>query len=233
LRARSLLDSFNYAFDGVVYTLKTQRNMRLHFLATALILLASLIFKLTKLEILILFLVIAFVIVTEMINTAIEVAVDLVTQEIHPLAAIAKNVAAGAVLVASTVAVIIGYMIFFPKLDPLIPMVIVSLQKSPIYLSMIAITFTVVFTIAGKALTKTGRPVQGGMPSGHTALAAASATAIFFLTRQSLVTALALFLLFLVAESRIENKIHTPGEVLVGGLLGFLTTTLIFQLLLR
>jgi diacylglycerol kinase (ATP) len=231
VKSRSLLDSFNYAFDGVVYTLKTQRNMRLHFIATGLVLLASLIFKLTKLEILMLFITIAFVIVMEMVNTAIEVAVDLVTLEHHPLAAIAKNVAAGAVLVASTVAVFVGYLIFFPKLDPLIPMVIISLKKGPAYLTLIALVFTVVFTVAGKAVTKTGRPVQGGMPSGHTALASAAATVIFFLTRSGLVTGLALFLLVLVAESRVENKIHSPREVLFGGLLGFFITTLIFQLM--
>ena len=231
MKSRSLLDSFNYAFDGVVYTLKTQRNMRLHFIATGLVLLASLIFKLTKLEILMLFITIAFVIVMEMVNTAIEVAVDLVTLEHHPLAAIAKNVAAGAVLVASTVAVFVGYLIFFPKLDPLIPMVIISLKKGPAYLTLIALVFTVVFTVAGKAVTKTGRPVQGGMPSGHTALASAAATVIFFLTRSGLVTGLALFLLVLVAESRVENKIHSPREVLFGGLLGFFITTLIFQLM--
>ncbi len=231
MRSRTLLDSFNAAFDGVVYALKTQRNMRLHFLATGIVLLASLIFKLTKLEILMLFVTIAFVIVAEMINTAIEVVVDLITQELHPLAAIAKNVAAGAVLVAATVAVIVGYMIFFPKFDPLIPTVIVSLKKGPVYLSMIAIVFTIVFTIAGKALTKTGRPVQGGMPSGHSALASAAATAILFLTKSGLVTALALFLLVLVAESRVESKIHTPSEVFVGSLLGFFTTLIIFQLM--
>lgn len=231
MKVRTLLDSFNYAFDGIVYTLKTQRNMRFHFMTTAVVLLASLILKLTKLEILMLFVTIAFVIVAEMINTAIEVAVDLVTQERHPLAAIAKNVAAGAVLVASTVAVFVGYLIFFPKFDPMIPMVIVSLKKGPAYLTLLALVFTVVFTIAGKALTNTGRPVQGGMPSGHTALAAAAATAILFLTKRGLTTALAMFLLVLVAESRIESRIHTAGEVLAGGVLGFLVTTLIFQLL--
>ncbi len=225
------MDSFNAAFDGVVYALKTQRNMRLHFLATGIVLTASLIFKLTKLEILMLFVTIAFVIVAEMINTAVEVVVDLITLEQHPLAAIAKNVAAGAVLVAATVALIVGYMVFFPKFDPLIPMVIVSLKKGPVYLSMIAIVFTIVFTIAGKALTNTGRPVQGGMPSGHSALASAAATAIFFLTKSGLVSALALFLLVLVAESRVESKIHTPSEVFVGSLLGFFTTLIIFQLM--
>jgi diacylglycerol kinase (ATP) len=231
VKLRTLLECFNCAFDGVVYAFKTQRNMRLHFLATGLVLLLSLVFQLTKLEILVLFLTIALVIVTEMINTAIEVTIDLITQERHPKAAIAKNVAAGAVLVTATLAAIVGYVIFFPKFDPLIPMVITSLKKAPAYLSLIAILLTIVLVIVGKALTKKGRPVQGGMPSGHTALAASAATAISFLAANSLVTCLVSFMVLLVAGSRVENKIHSVGEVIVGGLLGFLITLLIFQLM--
>ena len=232
MRARSLLDSFNYAFDGVVYAFKTQRNMRFHFLATGIVLLLSLIFKLEKWEILILFLAIAFVIIAEMINTAIEATVDLFTQEYHPKAAIAKNVAAGAVLVAAVASILIGYIIFFPKFNPLIPRVIVTLQKTPAYLSLVALAFTIVLVIVGKAVTGKGRPLKGGMPSGHTALGTAAATAILFISANSLVAVLSFFLVLLIAESRMENKIHTMGEVLAGGILGFLITLLLFQIML-
>lgn len=232
MRARSLLDSFNYAFDGVVYAFKTQRNMRFHFLATAIVLLLSLFFKLQKWEILILFLAIAFVIIAEMVNTAIEATVDLFTQEYHPKAAIAKNVAAGAVLVAAVAAILIGYIIFFPKINPLIPRVIVTLQKTPAYLSLVALAFTIVLVIAGKAITRKGRPLKGGMPSGHTALGAAAATAILFISANSLVAVLSFFLVLLIGESRMENKIHTIGEVFAGGILGFLITLLLFQIML-
>lgn len=231
MKSRNLLESFNYAFEGIIHALKTQRNMRLHFTATTLVLLASLLFQLTKVEIIILFFTIAFVIVAEMVNTAIEVVVDLITLEHHPMAAIAKNVAAGAVLIASVMAVVVGYLIFYPKIDPLIPIVIVTLQKTPAHLSLIAILITIVLVIVGKTLTKSGTPVQGGMPSGHTALSASAATAIFFISKNSLVALLAAFLLFMVAESRIENKIHSWDEVLVGGLLGFLLTLLVFQVM--
>jgi len=114
LKSRTIIDSFNYAFDGVVYAFKTQRNIRLHCLSAGIVLLVSLVLKLTKVEIIILLGVIAFVIVTEMINTAVEVAIDMITREQHPLAAIAKNVAAGAVLTASFLAAVVGYLIFFP-----------------------------------------------------------------------------------------------------------------------
>lgn len=230
MRARTLLDSFNYAFEGIIYALKTQRNMRLHFVTTGVVLVLSLYLKLEKIEILILFLAIAFVILAEMMNTAIEATVDLITQEMHPMAAIAKNVAAGAVLVSSFLALVVGYLILFPKFDLLIPLVIEQLGKTPAYLTLVAFLFTVVIVIVGKALTKKGKPFQGGIISGHTALGTVAATTIIFLAHNSLVAVLAFILIFLIAESRVEAKIHSLFEVLAGGLLGFLITLLIFQL---
>jgi diacylglycerol kinase (ATP) len=231
VKTRNLLESFNCAFEGVIYAFKTQRNVRIHFLLTTLVLVFSLALKVSKAELLILFLTIALVLITEMINTALETVVDLATQEYHDLAAIAKDVAAGAVLVASMVALVVGYLVFFPRLEPGIPMVIAALRQVPAYLTLIALFCTIVAVVAGKALTKTGRPMQGGMPSGHTALGAAAATAIFLLTRSGLISFLAVFMVFLIAESRVENKIHSVGEVLLGGALGFFATLFIFQLL--
>jgi diacylglycerol kinase (ATP) len=230
LRGRPLIESFNCAFNGIVHALKTERNMRLHFVATCLVLILSLYLKLEKFEILILLFTIALVIVSEMINTAIEATVDLITTEIHPIAGIAKNVAAGAVLVSSVLALVVGYLIFYPKVNSLVPLVIEVLAKAPAYLTLIALLFTIVLVIVGKAVTKKGRFVQGGMPSGHTALGAAAATAILFLTNNSLIAMLSIFMAFIIAESRMEAKIHSIVEVLAGGLLGFLITLLVFQL---
>jgi len=116
MRVRKLLDSFHYAIDGIIYTLKTQRNMKVHFLAAIAVLFLSLFLKVSKLEVLILFFTISLVIIAEMINTSIEAAIDLITDKYHELAKIAKNVAAGAVLIASLNAIIVGYMIFFDRL---------------------------------------------------------------------------------------------------------------------
>ena len=116
MRVRKLLDSFHYAIDGIIYTLKTQRNMKVHFLAAIAVLFLSLFLKVSKLEVLILFFTISLVIIAEMINTSIEAAIDLITDKYHELAKIAKNVAAGAVLIASLNVIIVGYMIFFDRL---------------------------------------------------------------------------------------------------------------------
>ncbi|HHW01550.1 MAG TPA: diacylglycerol kinase [Thermoanaerobacterales bacterium] len=115
-KSRTLLESFKYAVSGTIYSFKTQRNIRIHFLTGLAVLLASTFIDFGTVELLIIFFTIALVIITEMINTAIETTVDMVTKEYHPLAEIAKNVAAGAVLVSAINAVMVGYLIFFKRL---------------------------------------------------------------------------------------------------------------------
>ncbi|MGI6425399.1 MAG: diacylglycerol kinase [Tepidanaerobacteraceae bacterium] len=115
-RSRTLLESFMYAISGILYTLRTQRNIRIHFLTTILVLLLSWLMNLRALELLLVIVAITLVIVAEMINTAIETVVDMYTKEYHPLAEVAKNVAAGAVLITVLNAIVIGYYVFLKKL---------------------------------------------------------------------------------------------------------------------
>src|SRR3712207_6682972 len=96
--------SFNHAYRGLIYAVRTQRNMRFHVVASAVVLVLSLLVGVTKLELAILVLVIMAVFVAEMFNTALEFTVDLVTNEYHPLAKLAKDVSAGVVLVTSVAA---------------------------------------------------------------------------------------------------------------------------------
>ena len=100
-RRGNLLHSFNWAFEGVVHALRSERNMWIHFGVAVLVLVAALFFSLSRLEVIALFVAISFVLITEMINTAIEHVVDIATDEHDPRAKIAKDVAAGAVLVAT------------------------------------------------------------------------------------------------------------------------------------
>ena len=114
-KARTLAESFFYAISGILYAFKTQRNIKIHFMVAILIIIISFLLKLNTIELLIVFLTIAMVLTAEMINTAIEAVVDMFTQEYHPLARVAKNVAAGAVLISALNAVIVGYLIFYKK----------------------------------------------------------------------------------------------------------------------
>mgnify|MGYP000871693318 FL=1 len=117
MKAKTLIDSLNYAFEGIIYGLKTQRNMKIHFLVAIIVLVASLFLDLTRMEILILFLTISMVIVAEMINTSIESTIDLITDKYHVFAKTAKNVAAGAVLIATINSIIVAYLIFFHRIN--------------------------------------------------------------------------------------------------------------------
>lgn len=114
IRAETLIDSFKYAFEGIAYTLKTQRNMRIHSVVGFLVFLAGLYFKVSRLELAILVMVASTVVVAEMINTAIESVIDLYSRQRHPLAKIAKDVAAAAVLISAFAAAIVGLLILGP-----------------------------------------------------------------------------------------------------------------------
>ncbi len=117
MNIRGLLRSFRFAYEGLIYVLLTQRNMRIHFVLALLALGLAFIFQLSKTDILFLMFAIMMVVVTELMNTAIEKAVDLASPEWHKLAKIAKDVAAGAVLITSFFAVVVGMVIFFPAID--------------------------------------------------------------------------------------------------------------------
>ena len=112
MRKRNILESFSYAISGILYCIKTQRNYRIHCVAAIGALLLSYIYNFSEIEILILLFTIALVIVTEMINTAIEKSVDIAVDAYHPLAKVAKDIAAGAVFVSSLNAIIVFYFLF-------------------------------------------------------------------------------------------------------------------------
>ena len=182
-------------------------------------------------EILILFFTITLVIVLEMINTAIEVTIDLNANYYHPLAKIAKNVAAGAVLVSAVMAVLVGYLLFFDRLKVVTNTVIFKIKQSDPTVVFICLILITIITIIIKALYGRGTPLRGGMPSGHAAISFGAATAISLLTQDTLIITLAFFLAFVVAQSRVEGKIHSLYEVTVGAIIGILMVIIIFKLL--
>jgi diacylglycerol kinase len=112
----AFIAGFRYAFRGFWYTLRTQRNMRVHTVAALLVLLAGWLFRISPGEFALLILAIAGVMVTEMVNTVCEIMIDLVQPELHPQAGTAKDVAAGAVLLSAILAIVIGMLVLGPHL---------------------------------------------------------------------------------------------------------------------
>lgn len=233
MKNKRVSDSFNHAFEGILYALKTERNIRIHVLTALLILIFSLFFPLNRLELLILFLSISLVVMAEMFNTAIETVVDGFVEQYHPLAKVAKDVAAGAVLITALNSLLVGYLLFFHQAAPLTLVVWQKIKASPLHLTFFSfvVVMALVVTIKVFYLDKERITIQGGMPSGHAALAFATSSAVSMMTDSFLIAVLALFLAGLVAQSRIEGKIHTFWEVIVGAGLGMFITILVFKLL--
>ena len=115
-KEKPLLKTLSYGFNGILYTLKHERNMVIHFLVMTLVIIAGIVFKITFVEWGVCFVLFALVLSLELMNTALENVVDLVTEEKKQKAKIAKDAAAGAVLVAAIFSVIIGISIFLPRL---------------------------------------------------------------------------------------------------------------------
>jgi diacylglycerol kinase (ATP) len=232
-RTPAVLQSFNWAFEGVIHVLRTERNMRIHFgLATAVLILAF-SYGVTKLELMALLIAISFVLIAEMVNTAIEATIDLATTSFDPLAKMAKDIAAGAVLIAAVNAIVIGYLVFADRLTEPSSRLVERLREAPANLTLIALILIVLIVIASKALTGRGTPLRGGLPSGHAALAFGGWTAITFIVddERVVVSFVALIMALLVAQTRVESGIHTTSEVVLGAVTGTLVSMILFQVL--
>lgn len=227
---RKLLNSFNYAAAGIVYSIQSQRNMKIHMTAALLVLGLSVYLRISSREFLIIFCAITLVIMAELFNTAVEAVVDLYVQEYHPLARTAKNVAAGAVLLAALNSIVVAYIIIFPRLEGYSFYLAPKIKETPLNVTLIALIVVVVAVVVGKAFTSKGTFVRGGLPSGHTAVAFGGATALTLLTGNTLVATVSLGMALLVAHSRLDAEVHTMFEVITGALLGILVTTAVFAL---
>jgi diacylglycerol kinase (ATP) len=234
-RTPSIFESFNNAFEGVIHVLRTQRNMRIHFLIAAAVLVVAVAVGVRRFELIALLLSIAFVLISEMINTAIEHTVDVATTTFDPMAKLAKDIAAGAVLIASVNAVAVGYLVFADRIGDRSTRVLDRVRDVPITLTLIALVLTIIVVIATKALTGRGTPLRGGLPSGHAAVAfagwMAATYAVSDSSHQFLISSLTLIMALLVAQTRVESGVHSALEVAYGGALGALVTLVVFQLL--
>ncbi len=234
-RAPTILDSFNYAFEGIIHVLRTQRNLRIHFVVAVAVLVAALIVNVSKIELIALLLSITFVLIAEMLNSAIEGAIDATTTSFDPNAKLAKDVAAGAVLIASVNAVAVGYLVFAGKAADRSSKILERLRDAPAELTLVALVLTVLVVIATKAYTGRGTPLRGGLPSGHAALAFACWIAATYVVSANehrfVISSVTLIMALLVAQTRVESGVHSAAEVFYGGLIGALVTLVCFQVL--
>ena len=168
----------------------------------------------------------------QLLNTSVEAVVDLVSPEFHPLAKIAKDTAAGAVLLAACGAAIMGYLILAGYVLPLYREVLVMFGAPSDLGTIVSVLVVTIIVIMVKSLTGGGSPLHGGIPSGHAAVSFSVATAISLNTRDPLISLLCFALAAMVSHSRLLMRIHSMREVVLGSFIGAGVTiivTLIFK----
>lgn len=228
-KPKGFIGSLNCAIEGILWAVKTQRHMLVHLVAAILILIAALALRLTLHEFALMALAITLVLFAELVNTAIEVTIDLVSPDYHPLAQRAKDVAAGAVLLASVGAMVLGYLalsrFFFVREVSITH----DFMRTTGNVAIVSVVIVVLLVILAKARIGRGTPLHGGMPSGHAGVAFSIATSVAFSEVGLLVVLLAWLLAGLVAQSRVLLGVHSFTEIMAGSLLG-VVTTLVMQL---
>lgn len=204
--------------------------MRIHFIAAIAVLLVVLFLKVSPIEFALLALSILSVLCAEMFNTSIEAVVDLVSPGYHPLAKIAKDTAAGAVLITACGAAIMGYLILAKYIMPHYGEVLAMFGTASDIGTIVSVLIVVIIVIIVKGATGTGTPLRGGILSGHSAVAFSIATAVSINTRDPLISLLSILLAVMVSHSRLLIKIHTMREVVIGACIGAGITLLVLQL---
>ena len=230
---KNFADAWKNAINGIIYATTTQGNIKKQLVIAVIVVIISLFFDLSRAEFLCFLFTIILILFAEMVNTAIETVVDLYTDLYHPKAKIAKDVAAGGVVITTINAIIVAYFLFFDKISDIGLQFIKNIVTSPVHLAFSAVVITVIGIIALIAIAKTNkykRLNENFIPSGHATLAFAVNTIIWLSTDNIVILTLSLVLSLLVAESRIEAKVHKTSEVVFSSCIGIILVLVLYGL---
>ncbi|MDW7709451.1 MAG: diacylglycerol kinase [Deferrisomatales bacterium] len=231
MKPETWLQTLNCAVEGVVHGVRTQRHLRWQSLVCLAVLLVAPRLGVTPAEFALLCLAAALVLVAELTNTAVEASVDLACPDVNPLARAAKDVAAGAVLVASFAAVAVGWVVLLPAMQgPAGALLREANARKPVVLAASLLAVLVVVILIKGAVGR-GQALRGGFPSGHAAVSFAVAALLTLHTQDLIVAVLTAILALMVSHSRLLHRIHTRAEVAVGAVLGTLLGAALFWIL--
>jgi len=227
---RQWIRSANFAIEGILHASKTQRHLRYHFYAAALALMGSYALGVTKVEFLVISLSVITVLAAEMLNTAVESMVDILSPEQSEKARAAKDIAAGAVLIAAFGAAVIGWIVLFPYIRVMFERGPYIATRSNEEIAVIAFVLVLILVVLMKGYLGRGHPLSGGMPSGHSALAFSVWMSVTLGTGSPFASVLCFVLALAIAQSRLATRVHRPWEVVLGGVLGAAVTLILFLL---
>ncbi len=223
------------ALNGIIHAFKTERNLRIDYVLGACVLFVSLFFDFSKTELICLFLTIGFVIFAEMINSTVEYIVNLITEEYNLNAKAAKDIAAGGVLIASAISVIVAYLLFVDKIRQASTALLTAVFSSKAHM-LVTILFIVILLIAIlKGLFSKKEDNQNyvkAFPSARVTVSFALATYLFIMTKNLIVGGVAFALSIMVSSMKRETGKTTLQQVILSALLGILVVIALYQLTL-
>ena len=120
MKNTNIVKSLKNAVSGIVYAISSERNLKVHTVMAVVVLVAAILLKVTVLELIALFLVIGLVMVCELMNTVMEVLLDTMVRIYHPKVKVIKDISAGAVLISAVTAIIVGFLVFYERINMLI-----------------------------------------------------------------------------------------------------------------
>lgn len=222
--------ALGHAIDGVIRAFKTERNLRIDYVIGLLVLICSLFFDFTKTEFACLCLTIGFVIFSEMINSAVEYIVDLVTDKYDDRAKAAKDIAAGGVFIASSVAVIVAYFLFVDKIYNATTSVIESILSSKLHILFTVIFAVVILAVILKGIFSKDGKYSKSFPSARVAIAFALTTYMYLMTESILVGAVSFVMSIMIAQVKVENTKNKPVYMVISAAMGILVVLIIYQI---
>lgn len=220
LKNHNFIDAWKNAFNGIIYATTTQGNIQKQLIIAVIVVIVSLFFNLNRAEFLCFLFTIVLIIFAEMVNTAIETVVDLYVDVYHPKAKIAKDVAAGGVVITTINAIIVAYFLFFDKIADIGLAFLKNVTSNPVHLSFAIMVIVMIAALALVAYAKSNKHKglnSKFVPSGHAAIGFAANTLIWLLTDNIVILMLSLVTAILLAESRIAAKEHKLSEGIFSG----------------
>lgn len=229
---KSFATALGHAMDGVIRAFKTERNLRIDYIIGLIVLVTSLFFDFTKTEFACICLTVGFVIFAEMINSTVEYIVDLITDKYDDRAKAAKDIAAGGVLIASCVSVVVAYFLFVDKISNASVAIISSILNSKLHILFTIVFAVVILTVILKGIFGKDDDYAHSGPSIRIALAFALTTYSYIITKSLLVCGIAFVLSILITSSRIKGKKNKIIYTILSASIGILLVLIIYQIVL-
>ncbi len=229
---KSIFSAMKNALNGIIHVFKTERNLRIYYVIGALVFCTSFFFNFTKTEFACLCLTIGFVIFAEMINSTIEYMVDLITDKYDERAKAAKDIAAGGVLIAATVAVIVAYFLFIDKIKGASLLLFSQMINSNIHLLTTILFIVILLTVILKGVFSKSRNYVKAFPSTRIVISFGLATFLLLITKSIMVGGVAFALCFIISELKRENEKVNTAFIILSALLGILLVLIVYQITL-